>query len=58
MGSQFSIESAGHIIKQIPIRGLYEQVMLLDSYLILLCEEARTLEFRYQTLWRKRGEGM
>ena len=56
VGTDFFVECAGRVVKQVPIRGLYEQQMLFDSYLILLREEARTLELRYQTLWRKRGE--
>lgn len=56
VGTEFWMECAGQVVKQLPIRGLYGQMLLFDGYLILLREEARTLELRYQTLWRKRGE--
>ncbi|MBA3869135.1 MAG: hypothetical protein H0X30_08275 [Anaerolineae bacterium] len=44
------------MIKQLPIRGLYGQHVLFDSYLILLREEARILALHYQNLWRKAGD--
>jgi hypothetical protein len=58
VGREFYVEYAGHVIKQVPIRGVYGREMLFDSYLILLREEARTLELRYQSLWRKRGDSL
>lgn len=56
VGSEFYVTCAEQVLKKLPIRGLFGQPMLFDSYLILLREEARTLEMHYQTLWRKRGE--
>ena len=56
VGTEFYVVCAGKLVKRLPIRGLYGQRMLFDSYLILLREEARTLELRYQSLWRKSGE--
>ena len=56
VGTEFCVEWSGDLIKKLPIRGLYGQRMLFDAYMILLREEARTLELRYQSLWRKSGE--
>jgi hypothetical protein len=56
LGTEFIVEYQGVMIKQLPIRGLYGQPVLFDSYLILLREEARTLALHYQNLWRKSGD--
>ncbi len=56
LGMEFIVEYQGVMIKQLPIRGLYGQHVLFDSYLILLREEARILALHYQNLWRKAGD--
>jgi hypothetical protein len=58
VGTDFQVACAGQVVKRLPIRGLYGQPMDFDSYLIVLRSEARTIEFHYQSLWRKRGEAV
>jgi hypothetical protein len=56
VGEEFQVVCAGHIVKRLPIRGLYRQTMDFDSYLVVLRSEARTIDFHYQSLWRRRSE--
>lgn len=38
---RFIIRHGGHLLKQVPIRGVHRRQMAFDDYLTLLCQEAR-----------------